>query len=99
MYDKGSAQYTAFADFYVNGQWTETPFVEVGTWGTSAWALSPVPGTSDLWAVGSYSDGNQFSELNLAELWSCTSAVHSTSSVNLGTRRSEISRDLWRSRL
>jgi len=97
--DVGSAQFTAFVDFYVNGQWTETPFVEVGNWSTVAWAISPVPGSSDLWAVGSYSNGNQFHQQSLAELWSCTSAVHQATSVNLGTTRNGISRNSWRLRL
>jgi len=73
--DPGSSKSTAFVDRYLNGRWEETPIVQVGTWGTAADLISPVPGSADLWAVGYYEDGDQFHSYNLAELWSCPSGV------------------------
>ena len=75
FYDPGSAKETTFVDRYLNGHWDETPIIEVGTWGTAADIIAPVPNSADLWAVGSYSDSDQFHSYNLAELWSCPSGA------------------------
>jgi hypothetical protein len=60
---------TAWAYRYMS-KFENTRVVNVGMYETSLTGISPVPGTSDVWAVGEYKDARDRAH-NLAERWTC----------------------------